>query len=332
MKIIGIDHELQILHRDISLLDNNEAQFFLEKIKNCSIAEAYKILFYRQKYGSNFSYLYWKNPLPSSDKYIQEIAINDKWKNCILMENVIAEYLIKNHQVKFSDDWMYVGYHEFSGNRIIVGHGHGIILSRFIPDDIFNEVDATKLYVKRLGISDLKIFSTFDDLADSSTVRLDDILAFVDNDYSIVPIFMKNSSRINQFLYGVVGILFFLCAYLGYEFLTLQDEPNVAKKVISNESLTVSISSDNYQQIQELLEKLDDNLNWKQIKKFCTENQLKITQLEINKDYATIVTEITANKLKNIKDAKVDYISRSDYEELDEDKHVKVKLWIKLNQ
>jgi hypothetical protein len=95
---------------------------------------------------------------------------------------------------------------------IIVGCGKGIILSRFISEDIFREVINTKRYLQRLKIDSVKMFSNIDDFSDADKIDLDDVFKFIDQKNSIRPLFEKNHSLLIAMLYTIICFLLFWIA------------------------------------------------------------------------------------------------------------------------
>ena len=58
MNIIGEKQRYKKFFReDLIILDKNVAEFSIERLQNCSIIEAAKILHYKTKYGSDFYHL-----------------------------------------------------------------------------------------------------------------------------------------------------------------------------------------------------------------------------------------------------------------------------------
>ncbi len=330
MNIIGENQEAQILSRKVTILDKNVAEFSLEKIRNCSIIDAYKIYYWKTKYCSDFCKLYWKNLLSYSEKYIQCIRIRERWKNYILMENVVASYLRKIQNVKFNDDWMYVGYHQFSGYRVIVGHGDGIILSRFISDDIFREVENTKLYIRRLDIYKLKIFSTLEDWDNAKYINLNDVFDFVNNNEYIQPIFSKNYKILDSLFYVVIlGLTIFLVNIVNdIRYYNSQSFQRCSK--IESDAVKIKIVDNNYEQIIQLLTNMQNNIDFLKIENFCKKYNLKVKELEIDKNAAKIKVNISLKDLGKIKEAKSDYIPIYNFEDFDNSKIVETNLWLDL--
>lgn len=330
MKIIGEKKEIQKFSKDIFVLDKNVVNFSLEKIENCSIIEAYKILYYKRKYTEDFFKLYWNKIWKNSPKYLQKIEIRNRWKKYILIENLIAEYLIKNKEISCEDDWMYVGFHEFSGYRIIVGHGRGIILSRFIPEDIFREIEATKLYLKRLNISEFKFFSTAEEISTAKIFDLDEIFNFAEINSDVKPIFENDHRILLGALWAILSFLLVICFFYTYELMNYHFDVKNSDNKISDKNMSVYVNSKNYKDLKSLLQNLEDNLQWEKIDEFCKQNQIKIEQLKVVEDFAKIKTTISLEKLKMMKNVKIDYSINSDYEELGTEQIVEAVIWLKI--
>ncbi len=247
------------------------------------------------------------------------------------MENAIASYLIQNKKIEFNDDWMYIGYHEFSGNRIIVGHGKGIILSRFIDDDIYQEIDNTKLYIKRLGMTDPKLFSTFKDLQNYNRLDFNEIISFINTNNNLLPIFSKNYRVWEYLLYILISLLFIWLISIFIELKSYKSTSFYYPTKINNDKINIKISENNYEQLNALLQALQDNIDFWEIDKFCKKYQLNVRQIELNQEIAKIIANVPLKILNQIKEAKVEYATSNDFEKFsDENKNIEVKLWLKL--
>lgn len=330
MKIIGEYLETAYPYRDITILDKNVVTFSLEKLNNCSFIEAFKILRYKQKFSKDFFCLYWNGISKKSPKYLQKIEIRDRWKNYVLVENLIAEYLLKTKKISFGDNWIYIGCHDFSGNRIITGTGRGIILSRFLHNDIFKETENTKIYLKRLDICDSKIFSNIGDFPDAELIQLQDVLDFAEKNSSIKSIFNRDFKIFDFVLWTTICILSLVFSYLSYEMQNRRLNYKKLSGKISDENISLYLTRNNYESLKTLLDSMDDTICWNKIGKFCKENQIKIYRLEISSDFAKIKTKISLDKLRKLKDIKVEYNSNSEYEQLGTDQIVEATLWIKI--
>lgn len=331
MNIIGEKNNYQKFSRnDLIVLDKNVAEFSVERLQNCSIFEALKILRYKRKYGTDFYHLYWRDIFNKSPKYLQKIIVSDRWKNCVLIENIIADYLVRK-EINFADDWIYVGCHDWSGYRIIVGCGPAILLSRFIPKNIAQELECTKLYLKRLHINSPKIFSTVDEIEDAKLLDIDDILNFAEQNDNIKPIFQKKCNLLQYFAWIIIFILTAMGLYNSYEIYNQDYSPKNLNNKIKTEDFSVYMSSKNYNSLMNLLTELNDHLNWNKISEFCKKNGIKIQALKLNGDVAKIKTELSLKKIKELKNVKVDYATNSSYEKLGSDQIVEAVLWLKLN-
>lgn len=358
MNIIGEKQNHQKFSRnDLVVLDKNVAEFSVERLQNCSMYEALKILRYKIKYSTNFHHLYWNNFFTSSlkrifrstsknslkhifhnlfkhsPKYLQKIVIRDRWKNYVLIENIIADYLVRK-EVNFTDEWIYIGRHDWSGYRIIVGCGPAIILSRFIPKNIVQELENTKLYLKRLQINSPKIFSTTDSIDDTENTKflnIDDVLNFAEQQNNIKPIFQDKRDWLHCFLWIIIFILAFMTCCNSYKIYNQNYQPENRNNKIKTEDFSVYMTSKNYDQLINLLTNLNDNLNWNKISKFCKQNNIKIQALKIDNHFAQIKAELSLKKIKKLKNIKIDYATNSSYEKLGSDRNVEAVLWLKLN-
>ena len=331
MNIIGENQRYKkFLRKDLVVLDKNVAEFSVEQLQNCLITEAAKILHYKTKYGSDFYHLYWKNILKNSPKYLQKIAIDDRWKNCVLIENIIAEYLNKK-EVKFTDNWIYVGWHDWSGYRIIVGCGLSIILSRFIPKNVVKEFEKTKQYLKRLQINSPLVFSTLEDIESKKLLNIEDILNFAENKESIRPMFEKDRRILTYFLWIIIFILAIMISYNSYELFKQDYHPKNRSNKIQNENFSIYMTSKNYDSLMQLLTNLDDNLNWNKISEFCKQNAIKIHSLKLDRNFAKIRTKLSLKKIKELKNIKVEYTKSSLYEQLGSDQIIEAIIWLNLN-
>lgn len=331
MNIIGeIKKHQKFSREDLIILDKNVAEFSTEQLQNCSIIEAAKIFRYKTKYGSDFYHLYWHGILKSSPKYLQKIAIRNRLKNYVLIENIIADYLIKK-EINFTDEWIYVGWHEWSGYRIIVGCGPSIILSRFIPKNIVEEFEKTKQYLKRLRINSPLVFSTIEDIESAKLLNIDEILNFAEKNDSIKPIFEKDRKILICFLWIIIFILVVMVSYNSYEIFNQDYHHKNRSNKIQNKNLSVYMTSKNYDSLMQLLTNMNDNLNWNKISEFCEHNNIKIYALKLDRDFAKIKTKLSLAKIKEMKNIKVEYVKDSSYEKLGSDQIVEAVIWLKLN-
>ena len=331
MNIIGEKQRYQkFLREDLIILDKNVAVFSMERLKNCSIIEAIKILRYKTKYDSNFYRLYLHNIYKNAPKYLQKITIHNRWKNYVLIENIIAEYLNKK-EVSFKDEWIYVGWHDWSGYRIIVGCGPAIILSRFIPKNIVEEFEKTKQYLKRLKINSPLIFSTIEDIESAKLLCLDDILNFAEKNDSIKPIFKKDRKILTCISWIIIFILSAIILSNSYEIFRQNYYPTNRNNKIQNENLSVYMTSKNYNALMQLLTNLNDNLYWNKIAEFCKQNDIKIHSLKLDHNFVKIKTKLSLKKIKALKNTKIEYSNNSHYEQLGSDQTLEAIIWLNLN-
>ena len=331
MNIIGENQNYQKFFRnDLLVLDKNVVEFSVEQLKNCSIFEALKIFRYKKKYGTDFYHLYWRNIFQNSPKYLQKIIIREHWKKCVLIENIIADYLVRK-EINFADNWIYTGYHDWSGYRIIVGCGPAITLSRFVPKDIVRELENTKLYLKRFHINSPKTFSTIDEVEDSKFLDLNDILNFAEQNSNIKPIFQKKFTLIRYFMWIITFVLTSVVCCNSYKIYNQNYFPENNNSKINAQNFSVYMSSKNYDSLMNLLTELNDHLNWNKISEFCKKNNIKIQALKLGGDFAKIKTELSLKKIKELKNIRADYATNSSYEKLGSDQIVEAVLWLKLN-
>ncbi len=334
MKIIGNDSETTcFLRNDLIVLDKNVVYFELEKINNCSLIDAYKILYYRRKFNSGFFYLYCDGIFKNSPKYLQKIEAEKRWTNCVFIENIIAQYLIQKKYIRKDENWIYIGQHEFSGYRIIVGHGRGIILSRFLNDDIQQEIKSTLLYLRRIKVLDLKTFSSTNDISDAMTLDLSNILRYAENDYELYPISKRNRAlilnSIGTFLLAVIVVLFGVFGHNIYELHKQKIKPS-SRQIIENENLQLKVNWQNVSTMKSILENLNDNLDWKKIHDFCNANKIKVQKLFIEKGVIKIKTSLPVKVLEQLKkNCKIEYHITSDYKELGVDPTAEAVIWVK---
>ncbi|MBE6447516.1 MAG: hypothetical protein E7015_03475 [Alphaproteobacteria bacterium] len=297
MIIRGTLKNIKKFSRDIFIVDKNIAEFSLESLNNCSIINALRVLYYKKKYNPDFFKLYCKDFSTDAKKYIQRIKISPHWKNCILIENVIAEYLYRKKTIIFQDNWLYVGHHETSGYRIIAGCGKGIILSRFISDDIFKEVINTKRYLRRLNVDEVKVFSNFHDFAEAQFVDLDDIFKMVDTDENITPVFTKNYNVIVYLLYMIIVILLCWISYNINECYSYDFSQFKLCNKIKTKNICVIAKSDNFDQLSFYLQKMKQ-LKFAEISDICKKYHLNVASLEIGKSSAKIQIITTKEQLQ----------------------------------
>lgn len=331
MNIIGENQKHQkFLREDLIVLDKNVKEFSVDRLQNCSLIDALKILHYKTKYGSDFYHLYWRGVLKNSPKYLQKITIRNRWKNYVLIENIITEYLIKK-EINFTDEWIYVGWHDWSGYRIIAGCGPSIILSRFVPKNIVEEFEKTKQYLRRLQINSPLIFSTIEDIESAKLLDLEEVLNFAENNDSIKPIFEKDQKILTYFLWIIILILIAMISYSSYKIFKQDYHQKNFSNKIQTENFSVYMTYKNYDSLMQLLTNLNDNLNWNKISEFCEQNNIKIHSLMLDHNFAKIKTKLSLKKIKKMRTFKVEYVKNSSYEKLGFDRIIEAVIWLKLN-
>jgi hypothetical protein len=167
------------------VLDLAGVDFSLEKLSNCSLWDAHRIL-HRQKAALSAEENAFLVPSDRRSfwsfysrrtRRIQKISM----KNCelfpqlwrkdgiFLMENVIAEFCRSRAALKEESWWLYAAKHPSVGVRIVAGVGRGIVLSRFLGR---NDVDApaealkTIVYLKRFGLEgEVDVITPLEDVA-----------------------------------------------------------------------------------------------------------------------------------------------------------------------
>ena len=299
MMIKGETKNIKIFTRDVFISDRNVAEFELEKLQKCSIANAIRILYYKRKYNDDFFQLHYQNIFSNSEKYIQRIKINDHWKKCILIESAFAEYFYQNNLVDYGENWMYVGLHETSFYRIIVGCGKGIILSRFISEDIFREVTNTKRYLQRLKIDSVKMFSNIDDFSDADKIDLDDVFKFIDKKNSIRPLFEKNHSLLIAMLYTIICFLLFWIAITINQCSSYDFSQFKLFSKVNGKNISIINSTNKFNQISDCLEKMQQ-LQFSKISNICKKYNLNVRSISINKYEAKITITATKKQLQNL--------------------------------
>ena len=133
------------------------AKFILEKLENCSLFTAIKILHCRRKLMNAREDCYliypvnlwtWDNWYRQHTFYMQSVDIYQPITNALLMENVVAQFCCES--LSPASKWVFV----FSDNetvRIIAGIGKGIVLSRNLDFSINlqQELQRTVMYLRR---------------------------------------------------------------------------------------------------------------------------------------------------------------------------------------
>jgi hypothetical protein len=157
------------------VLDQNAIEFSLEKLKNCSLLDAYRILICQKKalLDREKAFLIPKDKIilfGKSDFYIQKISLPKNLEKTgdkvYLIENVVAEFCGSYRKI-FEHDWWLATNRSARNFRIIAGIGKGIVLSRFLPfhSDISDEISKTIVYLQRFGMKkEVKIFSSMEEI------------------------------------------------------------------------------------------------------------------------------------------------------------------------
>jgi hypothetical protein len=156
------------------IADHRETEFFLEKLSNCTLREAFKILGCKRKTLSERERAFlvprdgW-NIFGRSDFYLQKISLprHLPGDEVFLMENVVAAFCNGISRIDREARWIYAADHGSGSLRIIAGIGRGIMISRFLSKntDVSEEISKTVMYLRRFGTEgDVKIFSPRDDI------------------------------------------------------------------------------------------------------------------------------------------------------------------------
>ncbi|MDR3187255.1 MAG: hypothetical protein LBT63_02400 [Holosporaceae bacterium] len=170
------------------VLDLRSIDFSLEKLTNCSLTEAHRILHCQKKALSNDEIAFlvrsdqW-NFFKKSAFYIQK----NSFKYCkffhqlsaedgiFLMENVVAEFCESIAPIDAETWWLYAAEHEFGNLRIIAGIGRGVVFSRFLyhHSDASKEIFKTIVYLKRFGLEKtIKIITPLREIDSSSNQNI----------------------------------------------------------------------------------------------------------------------------------------------------------------
>ncbi|MDR2646296.1 MAG: hypothetical protein LBC04_03950 [Holosporaceae bacterium] len=157
------------------ILDQNAIEFSLEKLRNCSLLDAYRVLFCKRKALSDQekAFLIPKDKIilfGKSDFYIQKVSLPKNLEKAedkiYLIENVVMEFCSTYSKI-FEHDWWLAANCGAQNFRIIAGIGKGIILSRFLPlyVDISEEISKTIMYLQRFGLKEeIKVFSSMEEI------------------------------------------------------------------------------------------------------------------------------------------------------------------------
>ncbi|MDR0678548.1 MAG: hypothetical protein LBF44_03370, partial [Holosporaceae bacterium] len=156
----------------MQILDIDKIDFFWEKLSNCSLWDAYKILSCQKKalFPNEKAFLVKKDRLNiwgKSNFYIQKIILPEnlsRAENFFLAENVVEALCNEISRIDEQTWWIYAANHSSGCLRIIAGLGKGIILSRFlsVDSDISSEISKTIMYLQRFGMDKhIKFFSPF---------------------------------------------------------------------------------------------------------------------------------------------------------------------------
>jgi hypothetical protein len=342
------------------VLDQNEIEFSLEKLSDCYLWEARKILNCQKKILSEreTAFLISKDKLnifAKSDFYIQKISLLQDFRNgeddLYLFENIVAEFCNGINKIRENDWWLYAARRR-SDLRIIAGIGKGIILSRFLSldSDASEEISKTATYLQRFGMQEIKFFSSEINLQIGSKInckrifieRRDDVENFLSNNGKIKPI-INSKNRLEKFLnceiLSAVSLVLILilfgiderCKDKEKTISSLQESVRVATK-----DMELKINNDNFSFVKQIVNALKDSRNplesLKKASKLHREYDFQIERLSLENGAVKIKTSLsksTFEKLKSLRDVAMEKISNDEYEELGSNKKIGAVICIK---
>jgi hypothetical protein len=296
-QIISHDEFLGIpVHYEI-ILDLANVHFSLEKLSNCNLLDAYRVLHCEMEILSNFesAFLVRKDVFhifQKTDHYIQKNCIKNqnvfsKLKivdGVFLIENVIAEFCRSVFNINEENWWLYVAPHD-SSTRIVAGIGSGVILSRFLTDtsDPSDEVLKTITYLKRFGLKEtIKIVTPLKKIESHlqqnqvceicKLERCDDftLMEFLSKTSNARKIFARrnyftriNEQKIYAVAYTVAFFLLILCAGLYVGIAQEKEKILTLQKsmVISNNNISLTTNYDNFSLINQFVMILKEDRN-----------------------------------------------------------------------
>ncbi|MDR1560821.1 MAG: hypothetical protein LBS23_00495 [Holosporaceae bacterium] len=280
------------------IFDVANTDFSLEKLKNCSLFDAFKVLYCKKKALLDFedTFLIPKDNFSCFRKtnyYIQKISFKNNGlfrklnlkEGVFLIESVIYEFCKNITEIDEETWWLYVAKHNVN-TRIIAGISGGIVLSRFLSENlnISDEVLKTIIYLKRFGLEKIiKIITPLNEI-EKSLHRIENYKIFKISQYTnttlveflsrakgIKKICVRDSyitrfsiSQIYRILYVAIFCLGCLWVYLHESILENEKSIALLKKdvTVSHENLRFKkINGNNFLFVERLVAVLKDSIN-----------------------------------------------------------------------
>ncbi|MDR2723807.1 MAG: hypothetical protein LBB25_01200 [Holosporaceae bacterium] len=341
------------------VLDRNDIEFYLEKLNNCSLLDAYKILNCKKKILSTQerAFLIPKDKLilfGKSDFYIQKISLPENLEKSddkiYLIEDIIAKFCNSFSKISDSDWWLYAANYNSSSFRIVAGVGKGIILSRFLSScaHMSIEISKTIVYLQRFGMGkNIKVFSPSKEIEIHPKINADvccqkiitdecDEIAVDRLSGEIKPII---TNRIHlkkilndKILYAALPVMILVLAKTDQ---SIRDHEKIISALqkdihITTKHIELQINSENFSEAKQfisMLKNLHDPLElFQKASKICRKYNLPVEQLLFeNGSIVKIKTSlgmIALDQLKAEDNVEVEKDTSDEYEELGANKRL----------
>ncbi|MDR0631772.1 MAG: hypothetical protein LBF54_00800 [Holosporaceae bacterium] len=300
------------------ILDRDGIEFSLEKLVNCSLLDAYRVLNCKRKISSHNEKVflipkYKLNVFKKYNFYLQKVSLPQTSKvpiddEIFLIENVVAEFCNNINRIDEQDWWLYAACHSSGNLRIISGIGKGIALSRFLPSNSGesneNEIAKTIMYLQRFGMEkNIKIFSPLNmtDLKISPKImhekirlkkcsNMDRVIAdFLSDNNGITPI-ITNENFFEKFLSNklLCAVMFAISLILLEIYNCVEDNKEEIRDLKKNvlvktRDMELKINHENFQIVKRLFDVLENSHNpialLRRTSDLCREHDIRIEQL-----------------------------------------------------
>jgi len=339
------------------ILDSSEVEFSLDKLTNCYLWDAHRVLNCRSKVSSSDLekvFLVNKgNFFKKSDFYIQKVLlIPDLPKEEIfLVENIVAEYCNNIGKIDETTLWLYAAVHQSNCLRVIVGMGKGIILSRFLPVDsnVSEEISKTITYLQRFVTErNIKIFSIWESIDIASAMTCERICLKNFNEHTLRD-FLLNNNRIKPivthenclekyfhdrkiFINMVLILLVIFCVFLDRHIEETTKVVSVLQKDyhIEKNGIKLTVNSQNFSFTNQCIDSLSDLQHPLDLFSGASVMNIPFEMLTFEKNCIRIKTSLSETAFRELsKKYEMEKVSNAEYEEIGSDKELGAIICIK---
>ena len=349
------------------VLDENNVEFSLEKLRNCFLLDAYRVLICQKKVLPNYekTFLVPKDKFilfSRSDFYIQKISLPKNFESTddriYLIENIIAEFCCSCSEICEQDWWLYASNYNSSTPRIIAGIGKGIMLSRFLPNgsNMSDEISKTIMYMLRFGLKkSIKIFSSLRKIEihpkigekiSCQKIIIDECGNAIINNFasSTKPIITNNKIYFRKFVNNKILLIMLLAVIFIFSKINqfILDNEKIISSLeknthIKTEHIELEVNSENFFKTKQFISTLQNLQNplklFQKASEICRKYNLPVEELSFENDnlikVKTTINKNIFNQLKSINYIEIEKRSNDEYEELGSNKKLGVVVCIK---